>query len=212
MQAISKPTKREAKSQKSRHAILEATMRCLVKYGYSETSTSRVCEEAGLSRGALTHHFTTKTALIVAATDWIMQASIRWLATREGMLQQTVERDLERLWQREMNTDAMRALHEILVAIRTDEALERQIKEFLLDWNDTINENASVYFKATEGDDAKFIRLWTIARIFYRGLLTHAAFVRTEEELADIVNEFTRLLSPHLQHRTASPKLVAQGR
>ena len=45
--AENKPTKRETKAQKSRQAILDATMCCLVKYGYSETSTSRVCEEAG---------------------------------------------------------------------------------------------------------------------------------------------------------------------
>ena len=209
--ANSKPTKRETRAQKSRQTILEATMRCLVKYGYSETSTSRVCKEAGLSRGALTHHFTSKTALMVATSDWIMQASIRWLAGRENRPEQTIERHLERLWRQVMNTDAMRALHEILVAIRTDKELADQIHDSLLDWNDTINENALLHLKTTDGDNAKFIRLWTIARIFYRGLLTHDSFVRSEAETAEIVQEFIYLLTPHLQRRSEVRLVSSEG-
>ena len=154
-----------------------------------------------MSRGALTHHFTSKTALIVETADWIMDASLRWMTTRESRPEQSVEINLELLWQRVMNTDQMRALLEILVAIRTDKELEGQIRDSLLEWNNTINEYALIHLKSTEGDDARFLRLWTIARIFFRGLLTHDAFVSDQTDSAEIVREFIQLLAPHLEQR-----------
>ncbi len=61
-----------------RHRLLEATIDCLVEYGYAGTSTTRVVERAGVTRGAQVHHFPTKAALVAAA--------IRHLAAKRGEL------------------------------------------------------------------------------------------------------------------------------
>jgi AcrR family transcriptional regulator len=50
-----------------RHRLLEATIDCLVDHGYAGTSTTRVVERAGVTRGAQVHHFPTKAALVAAA-------------------------------------------------------------------------------------------------------------------------------------------------
>ena len=51
------PTAQALKSAKTRSRLIEATIRCLVKYSYANTTTPKVAEEAGLSRGAMLHHF-----------------------------------------------------------------------------------------------------------------------------------------------------------
>ena len=48
-------------------ALLDATVRCLVTHGYAGTTTQRIQDEAGVSRGALLHHFASKSELLVAA-------------------------------------------------------------------------------------------------------------------------------------------------
>src|SRR3954466_4512427 len=48
-------------------ALLDATIECLVEDGYANTTTSRVAERAGVSRGAHLHHFQTRSALVAAA-------------------------------------------------------------------------------------------------------------------------------------------------
>jgi AcrR family transcriptional regulator len=51
----------------TRKAVLEATVELLVERGYSGTSTRLAAERAGVSLGALQHHFHTKAELSVEA-------------------------------------------------------------------------------------------------------------------------------------------------
>jgi len=57
------------RSSATREALLEATIASLVEDGYANTTTSRVAERAGVSRGAHLHHFQTRQALVAAAVE-----------------------------------------------------------------------------------------------------------------------------------------------
>ena len=57
----------EERSASTRGALLDATIDCLVEYGYAGTTTTKVAERAGISRGAQMHHFGQKAPLVVAA-------------------------------------------------------------------------------------------------------------------------------------------------
>jgi len=57
------------RSAATRQALLDATIECLVKDGYSNTTTARVAERAGVSRGAHLHHFQTRQTLLAAAAE-----------------------------------------------------------------------------------------------------------------------------------------------
>jgi AcrR family transcriptional regulator len=67
-----KPSPRRSQAERSaatRDALLDATIECLVEDGYANTTTSRVAERAGVSRGAHLHHFQTRQALVAAAME-----------------------------------------------------------------------------------------------------------------------------------------------
>src|SRR5439155_19309262 len=57
----------EERSAATREALMDATIDCLVDYGYAGTTTTRVAARARLSRGAQMHHFQRKAPLVVAA-------------------------------------------------------------------------------------------------------------------------------------------------
>lgn len=57
------------RSAATREALLNATLECLVEDGYANTTTARVAERAGVSRGAHLHHFQTRATLVAAAAD-----------------------------------------------------------------------------------------------------------------------------------------------
>ena len=57
------------RSATTQQALLDATIRCLVEEGYANTTTARVAELAGVSRGAHLHHFQTRSALVAAAVE-----------------------------------------------------------------------------------------------------------------------------------------------
>lgn len=59
------------RSEATREKIVNATIDCLYSLGYHQTTTVVVTERAGVSRGAMLHHFPSKADLMIAAMDHI---------------------------------------------------------------------------------------------------------------------------------------------
>ena len=57
------------KSASTRNAILESAITCIVELGYNRTTTTAIASTAGLSRGAMLHHFPSKIDVVRAAVE-----------------------------------------------------------------------------------------------------------------------------------------------
>jgi AcrR family transcriptional regulator len=66
-------TPQQQRSRATQTRLLEATVECLVEYGWSGTTTTVVAARAGVSRGAQLHHYPTKTALVTAAVQHLAE-------------------------------------------------------------------------------------------------------------------------------------------
>ncbi len=204
-----KTSRRERQVRGTRNALCAATIRCLDKYGYAQTSTSRITQEAGTSRGALTHHFPTKEDLIVETTNKILRPAAnipKKPALNKGLPPEDYElsiikAELRRVWEQIANTPEARALLEILIAFRTDAKLKARIKPDLVQWNARMQRSIIQNYTLVDGDDERLDRIWQIARVFYRGLITHDAFVEDPAALDAMVDEFVNMLAPLMQYR-----------
>lgn len=63
----------EQRSAETRSLICAATIRCLVEDGYAATTTLAVHRRAGVSRGALTHHFGSKQEMLISAIEHLAE-------------------------------------------------------------------------------------------------------------------------------------------
>jgi len=70
-------TKKDFQSEKSRAAILTATMNLISKHGFNGTTADKIAAEAGLSKGSIFWHFENKENLFLAVIEEI----------RDGLLQ-----------------------------------------------------------------------------------------------------------------------------
>ena len=89
------------RSTATRGALLDAAIDCLVEEGYAGTTTSRVAERAGLSRGAHLHHFQTRAALVAAAVERLSLRRLEELAAAGEALPTgpaRTEQGLDLLW------------------------------------------------------------------------------------------------------------------
>lgn len=203
-------TRREQQTLKSKDALCMATIRCLDKYGYAKTSTSRITKEAGASRGALTHHFPSKEDLIVETTNKILHpmANLQLKPVhKEGRSPKQDELSLIKaefrwVWEQLANTAEARALLEILIAFRTDKKLRKRIKPDLMRWNERMQKAILLNYTSADGNDEQLDRIWQVARVFYRGLITHDAFVEDSSALNEIMEEFVNMLAPMMQRRS----------
>ncbi|ENV44394.1 MULTISPECIES: TetR/AcrR family transcriptional regulator [Acinetobacter] len=62
---------RELKMAETRKKLIQVARRAFGEYGYAETSMDKLTAEAGLTRGALYHHFGDKKGLFSAVVDQI---------------------------------------------------------------------------------------------------------------------------------------------
>ena len=110
----------------TRAALVTATVDCLVELGYAHTTTQEVQRRAGVSRGALTHHFTSKADLMLAAVDHLydeFSESVRKAAAELPLEPATrVPLGIEIVWQRFHGALFVAAM-ELWTAARTDAEL-----------------------------------------------------------------------------------------
>lgn len=122
----------EQRSADMRLRLLDATIDCLVEYGYSGTTTLRVARRAGVSRGAQLHHFQSKTELVISAIHHLAakraEAVIRGMGTVDTT-DDPVARILELLWDVHQGPLFI-ATVELWVAGRSDPALGQELAKF----------------------------------------------------------------------------------
>jgi AcrR family transcriptional regulator len=141
------------KSASTRNLIVESAIACFVELGYAGTTTTAMAAKAGLSRGAMLHHFPSKIDIVRAAVEHLHSKRLR--AFRRAMTR-TVAPGADRLVQGvQAFWDHVRhpmfvAFFELSVAARTDpelagilsptqEAFEREwyrtAKELFPEWD-----------------------------------------------------------------------------
>ncbi|TLF82311.1 TetR/AcrR family transcriptional regulator [Nocardia cyriacigeorgica] len=125
--ALTKPARRtqEQRSSEMRVRLLDATIDCLVEYGYAGTTTPRVAERAGVTRGAQVHHFGSKNDLVVAAISHLAQRRAETAMRDMGRVENVddpVDAALEFLWELHQGPLFI-ATVELWVAGRTDPVL-----------------------------------------------------------------------------------------
>ncbi|MCQ9367513.1 TetR/AcrR family transcriptional regulator [Brevibacterium sp. 50QC2O2] len=72
------------RAAQSREQILDATIECLLEFGYSGTTTQKVQERAEVSRGRLLYHFPNKRELIMAAVTSATDTRLAQAAARRA--------------------------------------------------------------------------------------------------------------------------------
>ncbi|WP_170559946.1 TetR/AcrR family transcriptional regulator [Ruegeria atlantica] len=193
-----KPSVQDQRSRDMQAKICNATVTCLDQMGYAETTFAKVQAKAGISRGAITHHFPTKQAL-VAATALQLLSKAQIPPGSQDRAPQPVYDLIMSAWANIVNSAGGRAIVEILVACRTDAELFGLLEQSLRDWDKSNLSLISARYASISGDRDDTALLWSITRNFLRGLLLHEKFVSSPEYLTQMMDRFARMMESQLQ-------------
>jgi len=125
MTARGKDRKQQQRSIDMRGRLLDGALECLIERGYSNTTTTAMCETSGVSRGGQQHHFPTKEKMVIGAVEHLTERiveSIRAEAAQIDEKADPVEAALILLW-KGFSGKWFTAAYELWVAARTDEVL-----------------------------------------------------------------------------------------
>ena len=192
---------RQRQSLEARHKLIEATIFCLDKFGYADTSIARIQDQANVSRGALTHHFPSKEELVIATIDSLLEKLLRPSLPSKKLSQTDIVADLRWLARNMTGTARGRALSEVLMAARTDKKLSARVSARLTDWNTKLDEAVIGFYASPNGDDDDVRQIWMIARTFMRGLILQQPFTPDQAQIEQAINRFGALIAPYLETR-----------
>jgi len=123
--------KEQERSVRTRERLLDATLDVIFEEGWSGASTSRICERAGVSRGAQTHHYPTKVELLLAAIERASHAHGELVAGKIEELgpdAHSLRTYFELVWDAMLDERYSGSWLEALTAARTDPELRNRIQ------------------------------------------------------------------------------------
>jgi AcrR family transcriptional regulator len=200
------------RSTATQAALLGATIETLVEHGYRRTTTSEVARRAGVSYGALLHHFPTKTDLLCAAVGHLFEQ--RLTEFRKAMADlppeaPKAEAAIDVLWTM-FQGPTFTAWLELWVAARTDAELARAIADVDQQFVDT---SQGIFRELFAEESADNPDLPTVAIGLTYAVLDGLALSRLVPgyepvPAADLLGVFKLLIStalPTAPERTAQP-------
>lgn len=129
MPGIRERRTQDERSAETRQKLLDATIRCLVDFGYPATTGRRVAELAGVSRGAQTHHYPQMADLISDAVKYLAERRAEEFKRRAADLHGTKEQVpglVDLLWE-DYSSDLFKAVVTLWVAATDDPALTERL-------------------------------------------------------------------------------------
>lgn len=146
-QGVHPPGWQALKSAATREQLLDAALECFIRYGYSGTTTSKIADHAGLSRGAMLHHFPSRDALIQSAVTHIINRRIEMFRRDVHSIPadhpNRIRAGLDAYWAH-LTGSLFTAFHELAVAARTDPGLAQILTpaaaEFEQSWYNNVLE------------------------------------------------------------------------
>ncbi len=190
------------KSAATRGQIIEAAIDCLVKLGYSRTTTTSIASEAGLSRGAMLHHFPTKLDIVKAAVEELHSKRLKAFRKSIGEAPPAgkgrVHQAVQAYWGHVQHRLFV-AFFELSVAARTDPALEAILRPAQVAFDSAWINTAKEAFPEWQSDPKAFDLALHLSRYLLEGMavsfLTHEDRERGDY-LLEYLEELLRGLRP----------------
>ena len=189
------------KSQSTKQQILDATVHCIVRLGYANTTTMKIAEEANLSRGATLHHFRSKKDIISATVDYLYEKRKRAFFNSAQKLPAGADRITLAVesYREHVKHPLFVAFFELSVAARHDEQLHQILipaqKKFDEEWYAMAVE----IFPEWKKDAGAFRFALELSQTLMEGIaLSHLMHPRigSEEKLLQFLEDQIRALLP----------------
>ena len=202
------PTLQSVKSAQTRAKLVEATIRCIVKLGYARTTTPQVAAEAGLSRGAMLHHFENGAALIKAAIVELHEKRLRAFR-RAADTENHDTATLVRTYWKQLQKPAFVAFHELALAARSNPELARILQPLQVEFRERFNQQAVSLFPEWGPDRNRFHLAMTLSQTMLEGMaiqrLTGATDEAMVEPMLKLLEEQVGSMNPALHPEIVQP-------
>lgn len=201
LQPATRRTQQE-RTAAAQEKLISATQECLATVGLARTTVSEICKRAGVSSGAMLHHFPNKNALIVAAfID--RQAQLIDATVERAQIGQATIRD-EVLDLRRQMEKTFSLSYEFFSALRTDADLRAEFQSQLHASEIALSSRFTFGESDLNRSGSPLIARSVIV-CFLRGLLLEA-LISDRDTVERLCEYFIEALTAFVQQQAVVPK------
>jgi AcrR family transcriptional regulator len=191
-----RPRTQAERSAETREKILNVTIDLLYRKGLRDTSTVDIARAAGVSRGALLHHYPTKEELLKEALRFLLRKeidSIRGMANDIDRGTLDTEGFFDALWEKFSGPLFMVTL-EYVTASRTDPAIKSALQPVAYEFNVSLDEIWELFFTESSVPPGERRKALTATLCFMRGMGTQTVWRDDPAFFADMLNYWKRFI------------------
>ena len=180
------------KSAMTRDRILDAAIHCFVELGYTNVTTARVASSAGVSRGAMLHHFPSKTELIQAAVEYLHDKLLQDYTTRVASIPESLEggdrrrAGLDAYWEH-LTGDLFVVYHELCVASRTDPELKSILENSQQLFEQHVRDSNTDLFSEWNDRGDRFLLAMDVTKFMMEGMAAGQLMTNREERVSRLL-------------------------
>jgi AcrR family transcriptional regulator len=181
------------KSAMTRDRILDAAINCFVTLGYTNVTTAKVASSAGVSRGAMLHHFPSKTELIQAAVEYLHDKLLEDYTERVNSIPASLKgperrrAGLEAYWEH-LTGDLFVVYHELCVASRTDPELRAILENSQSLFEKHVRESNENLFAEWRDRGERFLLAMDVTKFMMEGMASSQLMTDREERVGRLMN------------------------
>jgi AcrR family transcriptional regulator len=185
--------KQEDRTRESRQRLREATIAVLIERGYSGLTTKEVITRAGVSNGALMHHYASKMDLVVDATADVYEAATargQHIAATPASRRDPVGGFVRDCISVYFEWPFLAAV-EILVVARTDPNLMEQIQPVMQRYRDVTNERWLGVFAQAGVPQEKASQVLNLTLNLVRGMAVNRLWQSDQKAQGALLEQWT---------------------
>ncbi len=199
------PTRQSIKSAQTRARLIDATIKCLVKVGFARTTTPLVATEAGLSRGAMLHHFENSATLIQATIMELHERRLRAFRRTSESSRHDPTTMVDAYW-KQLQKPAFAAFQELAMAARTHDDLAEIMKPLQIEFRERFNAEAIALYPEWHSAPEQFAKAMALSQTLMEGmasgLMTGALDETMVPALLKMLEENIRSMRPDAKGAT----------
>jgi AcrR family transcriptional regulator len=202
-EAVKTTRSQQQRSDETRRLVLDAAVESLTELGFSKTTTLEVQRRAGVSRGALLHHFPSKAELIAAAVVHLAAMRGRELKEKEPRLDEGGDRisaAIDLLWE-SFSGPLFYVAMDLRAAARTDREFREVLTNVERDLRNRILHQSKRLFGADVAGRPGFDTALDMTLQFMIGAAMSAILHREQERVAVLIEEWKKLFPTLLEAR-----------
>ncbi|MCP3984203.1 MAG: TetR/AcrR family transcriptional regulator [bacterium] len=191
------------RSRTTRAALIRAALECLQRSSYGSTTLTDVAAAAGVTKGALQHHFEDKQDLMltVVGQSWReLVEGLRGISEIRGSLEDRVNAAIDHIWEC-YSVPASRVAFEIVLATRDQPEFRAEQDRLYLEVAETLDQEWSRLFADAPVDEDRVRGSRRQARATLQGLVVQAELSpapsgdELQQDLALLKESILRLLT-----------------